>query len=266
MRVTDVAAFLGPYPFRHLPHASPEWLLRQMDRLRVERAWVGYLPAFLHKDPAPGNVELMRLASPHAERLVAIPTVLPGRPNWEEDLSRAVDGGAPAIRLYPQYAGLDPSGPETRVLAAAAAMAKLPLLLTVRFEDLRQRHPMDSAPDLSAAAIRALIRSDTDLRLVVTHAGREVVEEVHFGLTPGEAGRILWDISWLWGPPEDHLRILLRTVGAERFVLGTGAPLRILDSAITKLALLDSDDHVKRGVLGGNLAAWLQGGNETSRR
>ena len=34
-----------------------------------------------------------------------------------------------------------------------------PLLLTVRFEDLRQRHPMDSAGDLTAATVRALARA-----------------------------------------------------------------------------------------------------------
>src|SRR2546427_7246134 len=30
-----------------------------------------------------------------------------------------------------------------------------------------------------------------------------------------------WDISWIWGPPEDHLETLLATVGVDRFVFGT---------------------------------------------
>ena len=56
---------------------------------------------------------------------------------------------------------------------------------------------------------------------------RPFVEEVHFGSTPDEAGRIWWDICWIWGPPEDHLQALLGTIGAARFVVGTGQPLRI---------------------------------------
>ena len=32
-----------------------------------------------------------------------------------------------------------------------------------------------------------------------------MIEEVHWGLTPAEQMRVLWDISWIWGPPEDHL-------------------------------------------------------------
>ena len=60
MTTTDVAAFVGDYPFRGLPHATPDWLLVQMDRLELERAWVGHLPSFLYKDPAPGNAALER--------------------------------------------------------------------------------------------------------------------------------------------------------------------------------------------------------------
>jgi hypothetical protein len=77
------------------------------------------------------------------------------------------------------------------------------------------------------------------LRLIVTHADRGFVEEVHFGSTPEEAGRIWWDICWIWGPPEDHLETLLRTVGPARFVFGTGQPLRLPETSIAKLDLLD---------------------------
>jgi predicted TIM-barrel fold metal-dependent hydrolase len=62
---------------------------------------------------------------------------------------------------------------------------------------------------------------------------------VHFGSTPEEAARIWWDISWIWGPPEDHLETLLRTIGIERFVFGTGQPLRLPEAAVAKLDLLD---------------------------
>ncbi len=98
-----------------------------------------------------------------------------------------------------------------RALAQAAGDARLALLLTVRFEDLRQRHPLDSAGDLSAAAIRDLARCGAGVRLVVSAAGRETIEEVHWALTPEEQRRVVWDISWIWGPPEDHLAKLFRT-------------------------------------------------------
>jgi hypothetical protein len=126
-------------------------------------------------------------------------------------------------------------------LAEACGEAGVALVLTVRFEDLRQRHWMDAAGDLSGAAIRAVARASRSARIVVLGAGRSLVEEVHWGLTPDERSRLWWDISWLWGPPEDELALLLRTIGGGRFVHGTGWPLRLTQGARANLELLPDD-------------------------
>jgi predicted TIM-barrel fold metal-dependent hydrolase len=260
--VTDVSAFVGDYPYRGIQPATPEWLLSQMDRLGIESAWVGHLPSFLYRDPAPGNATLEKLLGPHDDRLSPVPVVHPQLPNWEDDLNRAAEIGAVAIRVYPMQQGFDPCGGEMRVLVAAAGSVGLPLLYTARFEDSRQRHPTDIAPDLPAAAVRTLIRTDNEVRFLITHADRAFVEEVHFGLTPGEAARLLWDISWIWGPPENDLKLLLETVGVERFILGTGMPLRIPDAAFAKLDLLALPDENRSLLMGGNLARWLPRPND----
>jgi len=117
----------------------------------------------------------------------------------------------------------------------------VPLLLTVRFEDLRQRHWMDAASDLSGAAIRAIVRADDRVRVVVTCAGRALIEEVHWGLTRQEQSRLWWDISWIWGPPEEELAHLFRTIGAQRFVFGSAWPLRLVQTPRANLELLPHD-------------------------
>ena len=75
---------------------------------------------------------------------------------------------------------------------------------------------------------------------MITHADREFVEQVHFGATPDEGQRILWDICSIWGPPEDHLALLLETLGADRLAFGSGTPLRLAESSRCKLELLDA--------------------------
>lgn len=254
---TDVGAFVGTYPYRFIQPATPEWLIGEMDRLGIERAWAADLPAFLYKDPRESNRWLAETLAPFHQRIMPVPTLHPGLPDWSHDLSDAASMGAPAVRVYPQYQGLDPVGGEMRVIVAAAASAGLPVMLTVRFEDVRQRHPLDVAPDFPASAVRQLVRSDPEAKLLVMHGERSFVEEVHFGLTPEEARRIVWDISWIWGPPEDHLALLLETVGADRFVLGTGMPLRIPDAALTKVELLPTDDGIRKAIRGDNLARFL---------
>jgi uncharacterized protein len=253
MRI-DVNAFLGGYPFAKVPGTSPGDLLAAMDRVGIDEAWVTHLPGLFWRDPTAGNAWLYE-ACRTAPRLHAVPAVHPGLANWPDVLREAVAQGVPAIRCDPCYFALAPSGPEMIALAAAAGAAGRPVLLAVRLEDARQRHPHDVTPELPAAAVRALIRSSPAARLVVTHADRAFIEEVHFGSTPDEARRIWWDISWIWGPPEEHLATVLQTIGPARFVFGTGQPLRLPETAIAKLDLLDIDPEHRAAIESTNARA-----------
>jgi len=236
----DVAAYVGSYPFRHLPHPDPDVLVRVLEREGLAGAWVGYLPSVWQRDPAPGNTALFAALEPYTT-LRPAPIVRPDWPRWEHTLEEALDRGAAAIRAYPMHWGMGPSDPSMRELALACGAVGVPLLLTTRFEDLRQRSPLDVASDLTAAHVRALARADASVRLVVTGAGREMLEETHWGLTPAEQGRVHWDFAWIWGPPEDHLAHLFRTVGAERFVYGTHWPLRLTQNPRANLDLLPAE-------------------------
>lgn len=252
----DVNAFLGHYPYRQVSGGSPSGLLEAMDRTGIARAWISNLAAVFWKDPAAGNDVLYRCAR-EEPRFTPVPAVHPGLPDWKSRLDEAVSRRAPAVRADPGFYGLDPAGVEMRTLSGACADAGLPLVMAVRLEDGRQRHPNDRSAELDAAAIRALLRSHPAARLIVTHADREIVEQVHFGSTPEEAGRILWDLSWLWGPPEDHLALLLETVGTERFAFGTGMPLRIPEASVAKLDLLDLPAEGRARIEHGNLSDFL---------
>jgi hypothetical protein len=250
MRI-DINAFVGAYPFARIPATSPDGLLAAMDRTAIDTAWITHLPGMFWRDPTEGNAWLYGVCRSH-NRLRPVPALHPGLAHWQDALNEAVDQGAPALRADPGFLGIDPAGAEMRVLAAACGAAEVPLMLAVRLEDSRQRHPRDVTPELSAAAVRSLIRCDEDVRLFITHADRAFVEEVHFGSTPAEAERILWDISWLWGPPEDHLAALVTTVGVERFVFGTGQPLRLPENAVAKLDLLDLPADARERIESGN--------------
>lgn len=237
----DVNALIGPYPFRFLPHPDPDALLRVLERERLDGAWVGHLPSAFYRDPEAGNAQLYTALAPHAPRLRPVPAVRPDWPGWERALRMATDAGAPAVRAYPPQWQLAPGDPRLAELVIACGEASLALILTVRFEDLRQRHPLDVAGDLQAAHVRALARAGDCVRLIVTAAGREVIEEVHWGLTVEEQRRVVWDFSWVWGPPEDHLAKLFRTVGSTRFVFGTHWPLRLAQNPRASLELLPED-------------------------
>jgi predicted TIM-barrel fold metal-dependent hydrolase len=224
-----------------VPHPDPDVLVRVMDRESIEQAWVGHLPSVFHRDPTAGNHELYSMLGPFGDRLRPLPAIRPDWPRWTVALRDAASAGAPGVRVYPPQWGLGAHDPRLAELAIAAGERGMTTVLTVRFEDLRQRHPMDSAGDVSAASIRALARASDAVRLVVTAAGRDLIEEVHWGLTAHEQQRVFWDLSWIWGPPEDHLAKLFRTIGSERFVFGTQWPLRLTQTPRANLELLPDD-------------------------
>jgi len=237
----DCAAFIGSFPFRELPHPEPAVLGRVLARERLDGAWVGWLPAPWQRDPIAANAALFAALAPHRDVLHPAPVVRPDWPRWERTLRDVVESGAPAIRAYPMHWGMGPHDAAMRALALACGEIGVPLLLTVRFEDLRQRSPLDVAGDLTGPHLRALARAGENVRLVVTGAGKELLEETHWGLTPEEQERVFWDFAWVWGPPEDHLAHLLRTIGARRFVYGTHWPLRLTQNPRANLDLLPDD-------------------------
>lgn len=235
----DTCAWIGGFPFREVPHPEPDVLVRVLEREGFTGAWVGHLPGAFHRDPVPSNRALYAALAPHRAWLHPAPIVRPDWPRWEQMLQAAVNEGAPAVRAYPTVWGLPAGHGGMAELALACGEAGLALHLTVRFEDLRQRHPLDTAGDLSAAHVRHLARlAGSRAHLVVAGAGRELIEETHWGLTPGEQTRVWYDWHWLWGPPEDHFAHLVRTIGADRFAWSSWWPLRLTQQAQALVDLL----------------------------
>ena len=264
MRI-DVNSFVGAYPFRKVPGTSPDGLLRSMDRVDIDQAWVAHLPSVFWRDPTDGNAWLYETAGRQA-RFRPVPAVHPGLAGWEQTVAGAFSAQAPAVRCDPMYYGLDPAAAEMRALVKICGKEQVTLMLAVRLEDGRQRHPNDRAGELPPWAVRTLVRSDSRVRLLITHADRPFIEEVHFGSTPEESARIWWDISWVWGPPEDHLETLLGTIGVERFVFGTGQPLRLPETSVAKLDLLDLTSKQRGAIESQNVITLSNAKGRSSNR
>jgi hypothetical protein len=77
--------------------------------------------------------------------------------------------------------------------------------------------------------------------LVVVGAGKDLIEETHWGLSPEEQALVFYDFHWVWGPPEDQFGHLVRTLGAQRLTLSSWWPLRLTPQCRALLALLPDD-------------------------
>ena len=180
----DVNALIGPYPFRHVPHPDPDVLVRVLDREGLDGAWVGHLPSAFYRDPTPGNAELYRGArarSPIALR--PVPAIRPDWPRWERALATR------RTRARRRFAPIRRSGDSARTTRRCASSRSRRESREWRCCSRCASRTCGSATrwtppaTLSAAAIRSLARAGDAVRLVVTAAGREMIEEVHWGLT-----------------------------------------------------------------------------------
>ena len=196
------------------------------------------LPSVWHRDPGPSNDWLYEQVAPYTDVLLPSPTIRPDWPGWERALDDAVSRGAPSVRLYPMQLGVGGAAPLLSTAARACGERGIVVQLTVRFEDLRQRHPMDGVGDLTAAHIRAVVRGDPRVHVIVSGAGRDLIEETHWSFTPDEQRRCFWDWAWVWGPPEDHFAHLISAIGADRFVFGGYWPLRLIQAPAATFSLL----------------------------
>src|SRR5262249_25988931 len=143
--ILDANAWLGHYPFRAVPHHTPDGLLRLMDRHGIDRAVVASLHAVFYRDPQPGNEELARWVAPHRDRLVPCAVLTPLYAGWEGDLGRwCEEWGMRGVRLFPEHHRYSLAGPECLALARAATARGLHLAIPLRLEDRRQRHWMDT--------------------------------------------------------------------------------------------------------------------------
>ncbi|HYW32873.1 MAG TPA: hypothetical protein VE869_15340 [Gemmatimonas sp.] len=243
----DVSAWIGSYAFRDVPHPEPAVLAeRVLAREGFTGAWVGHLPGAFHRDPSASNDALFRVLEPYRDVLLPSPIVRPDWPRWESTLRQVVSEGVPSVRAYPAQWRLGAGHPALGDLARACGEAGVALHVTVRFEDLRQRHPLDVAGDVSAAVLRGIARlAGCRCHLVVAGAGRELIEQTHWGLTPVEQSRVWYDFSWLWGPPEDHFAHLVRTIGPNRFAWSSFWPLRLVQQCRSLVDLLPDDERSK---------------------
>ena len=170
----DVNALIGPYPFRHVPHPDPDVLVRVLDREGIDGAWVGHLPSAFHRDPSAGQralyAALAPLRRPASARARDSSRLARGGQARSRARRAAAPGDARVSAAMGTCAGRTSVG-SCATSPSPPARSGIAVLLTVRFEDLRQRHPMDSPATGTAATVRALARAGEAVRLVVTAAG-----------------------------------------------------------------------------------------------
>ncbi len=256
--ILDVNAYLGHFAFRHLRQNTPDSLLRLMDEHNIERAMVSSISAVTYRNPQPANEALGAGVQAHRDRLIPLAVVNPAYAGWRDDLKTCHEQfGMTGVRLYPKWHHYDLGDACASELIQAATERGMLLSIPLRVEDYRQRSWLVDVPDVPHGEIAAAVRAHPQARFVL-------VNGAGFSRSPlGRADNDLppnyWiEISRLRALITNEIGQLIRNLGPERLVFGSGMPLKYPDPALLKIEVLDASQEVKNRILGSNAASLLE--------
>jgi predicted TIM-barrel fold metal-dependent hydrolase len=236
--IIDVNAYLGHYPFRRLRANTAEELIELMDANGIDRAVVSSLHAVFYRDAHRGNAELHEQTRAHGTRLIPIATVNPKYVGWRRDLDEAIERWKmKAVTLVPAHHGYSLGDDHGRAALETIAESGLPVVLTQRFEDRRQRHHWDVAEDLELGDVVEAARSHPKLKFLLSNwGGLDGARLAEVGLK----GRCLIDFARLHVLMLKDVPKLIAALGVESIAFGSHMPFDYVGPSLVKLANLES--------------------------
>ena len=141
--IIDTNIHLFEWPFRKLKYARTEALVAKLRKHRITQAWAGSFEAVLNKQLDLVNRRLADECKALGDgMLMAMGSVNPAWPDWEEDLKRCHEQyRMRGVRLYPAYHGYTLDQPDFARLLAEAAKRGLLVQIVLRLEDERVHQP-----------------------------------------------------------------------------------------------------------------------------
>jgi uncharacterized protein len=254
--IVDANAHIGHWPFRKLWTTTAEGLLGMLDRVGIDRAIVSHTHGVFYRSPHESNAELFEAVRPYRDRLIPFACLNPEYAGWRDDLKQCVEEwGMRGLRLYPTYHRYSLAGDAAAALLAEAAQRNLPVSAGCAFEDPRQRHHLDTAPDLAEHDIGAAARRHPKVRFLFTTAGMNTIDMVVRHIPAQD--NVYFDTTNLTGPLSDSLQKAFGVTGPERLLLGTLAPFEYPEVHLLRLQFLEAGEPALSGVRGANALRFL---------
>lgn len=235
--IVDINAYLGHYAFRSLEQQTAAAMIALMDRNGISKAVVSSLPAVFYRDTHRGNEELNAEIQTHRDRLIPVATVNPKYAGWERDLDEAIGRWKmKAVTIVPEHHGYTLADEHGCAVLARVQELGVPLVLTQRFEDRRQRHAWDRAEDLNALAMLAAAKAYPRLKFALSNwAGLDGQKMAEAGLK----GRCLVDFARMHVVFRKDVPKLIEALGVGAVAFGSHAPFDYVGPSLVKLADLE---------------------------
>lgn len=251
----DCHTYIGHWPFRQLRGSTPRGLLNYMSSSGVERTMVSNINGAFYRNSQAANEELAAAIRPFPGKFVPFAVLNPAYPGWRADLETCYSKlGIKALRLYPQYHNYKLLDRRLAQLLEAAHGFNLPVAFTRWLEDPRERSWLDTVEELRFEDLVPVIADNPGVFLLL-NANMGPMKEEH--LQVFRKAEIYFDTvfatSTIVGWSGYDIFGLMKDLGPERFLFGSGYPFRDPVTARIRMELLgEMDQRTRKGIWGGN--------------
>ncbi len=234
--IIDCNAFIGQYPFRSLRFGAPGDFVARMDHFGISKSLVTSIHAFFYRNVQEANRELFSAVAKFPDRILPIGMVNIGYVRWREDLALCIDQGVKGIALAPHFHRWGSETPDhaesLHELLGRLAERELPVVLTQRLEDRRQRHAWDQASDLSLGVVKGMLAEHTKLKIMFCNwAGLRATQLLDLGLKD----RCLIDLARMQVLQSGDSIELMKNLGEGSVCFGSHAAFDYYGPSLVKL-------------------------------
>jgi len=231
----DINTATGHWPFRQVPNQSIPELKRLLKSKGITGAAVVNTNGLFYQNCHDANIELAKAIERHRDFFAGIAVLNPLYAAWERDLETCVGKlGLKALRLVPQYHNYRLDCPDVLAIIQKAASLGLPVFIPQRIIDVRGRHRMDTEQVVNLHEVGALCRAAPKAKIVFTEASvnpEELVDEHGCRCYPN----LYFEMSRFRSVMGQNIKRMVKLIGYERILFGSGAPFKEITPALLKL-------------------------------
>ena len=264
--IIDTCTYTGHWPYRKLPCETLNEITAKAEKRGTTHIICTNLSAIFYIDTMEGNREFYEELKNYEGNVKVIPVAVinPNYIEWERDMIECKEMGFMGIALYPMYHGYNLKDDIAKKAYKLAGDLGLFVKLDAGFENIRQRHPLDSFCDLKGEEITELLKCDYRVTTII--GSTFLNPSGTMGLTDDvrvEALKrdnvffnMIYADSYLGGSFENHLRDFT----PEHLVYGTQAPFRYMEPQLIKMFTIDAlDDEARDKIFYKNLLGKIAG-------
>jgi predicted TIM-barrel fold metal-dependent hydrolase len=248
--IIDVNCFVGHWPFRRIPYRTVDDIRQLMARTNTQGALVTPLAGLFYKDCLSAVREMLNeLEAGSHPNVWPVAVLNPAFPGWQDDLAIVVDEwGCVALRLFPGYHGYRLTDPQAADLLETVQDRELPLMISVRVEDERLHHWLVKVQPIPCPDITWVLGAYPHLKLVLCEVKPDEVDQLCGDIRNHPHASV--DTSARM--PQFYLEKMVRQLGSDRIMYGTGMPLKYPECALFQVSDAQLSEVSERKIFSEN--------------